>query len=262
MHLLLLSNSTNHGRGYLEHALPEVLAFLDGVTELTFVPFAGGDHDAYTATVRAAFEPHGIAVAGLHTAADPVAAVASAQALFVGGGNTFRLLAELQRRGLLPVIRARVQQGLRYLGASAGTNITAPSIRTTNDMPIVQPESFEALGLVPFQINPHYLDADPASVHNGESRATRLTEFLEENDVLVLGLREGAHLSVTSTDACALGVIGGASATPISDDPAILFERGQKPRNVGGDISPLFAHIPRYDHPRRPVEPDRPGRVA
>ena len=250
MHLLLLSNSTNHGRGYLEHALPEVLAFLDGVTELTFVPFAGGDHDAYTASVRAAFAPHGIAVRGLHEAADPVAAVASAQALFVGGGNTFRLLATLQRLGLVPVIRARVQSGLPYLGASAGTNITAPSIRTTNDMPIVQPESFEALGLVPFQINPHYLDADPLSVHNGESRATRITEFLEENDVLVLGLREGAHLSITSTDACALAMIGGASANPLSDRPAILFERGQPPRDIDGDVSPLLAHPARYDSPR------------
>jgi dipeptidase E len=249
MHLLLLSNSTNHGRGYLEHALPEVLAFLDGVTELTFVPFAGADHDAYTAAVRAAFAPHGITVRGLHTAEDPVAAVAAAEALFVGGGNTFRLLATLQRLGLMPVIRARVQGGLPYLGASAGTNITAPSIRTTNDMPIVQPESFDALGLVPFQINPHYLDTDPASVHNGESRQTRLTEFLDENDVLVLGLREGAHLSITSTAACALAVIGGTSANPLSTAPAILFERNRPPRDIAGDVSALLARAARYDHP-------------
>jgi dipeptidase E len=264
MHLLLLSNSTNHGRGYLEHALPEVLAFLEGVTELTFLPFAGGDHDGYTASVRAAFEPYGIAVTGLHEAADPVASVASAQAVFVGGGNTFRLLAELQRFGLLPVIRARVQQGMPYLGASAGTNITAPTIRTTNDMPILQPESFAALGLVPFQINPHYLDADPASVHNGESRRTRIAEFLDENDVLVLGLREGAHLSVTSTDACVLAVVGGASANPLSDQPAILFERGREPRDVAGDVSGVFAHHPRFDVPgnrRRTTgaDPDRTG---
>jgi len=253
MQLLLLSNSTNHGQGYLEHALPEVLAFLHGVTELTFVPFAGSDPDRYTATVRAAFEPHGISVLGLHEAIDPVAAVSTAQALFVGGGNTFRLLATLQRLRLVPAIRARVRQGMPYLGASAGTNITAPSIRTTNDMPIVQPESFEALGLVPFQINPHYLDADPSSVHNGESRETRLREFLDENDVLVLGLREGAHLSVTSTDVCVLGVLGGASANPLSDQPAILFERGQAPRDVAGDVSALFAHAPRYDLPRLTV---------
>jgi dipeptidase E len=249
MHLLLLSNSTNHGRGYLEHALAEVLAFLDGVTEVTFVPFAGADYDAYTAGVRAAFVPHGIEVRGLHTAEDPVAAVAAAQALFVGGGNTFRLLATLQRLGLVPVIRARVQGGLPYLGASAGTNITAPSIRTTNDMPIVQPESFDALGLVPFQINPHYLDADPASAHNGESRQTRITEFLDENDALVLGLREGAYLSITSTAACALAVVGGAPATPLSSAPAILFERSRPPRDVAGDVSALLARAAHYDQP-------------
>jgi dipeptidase E len=249
MHLLLLSNSTNHNRGYLEHALPEVLAFLDGVTELTFVPFAGGDHDAYTATVRAAFAPYGIAVAGLHEVADPVAAVGSAQALFIGGGNTFRLLAALQRLGLVEAIRTGVREGLRYLGASAGTNITAPSIRTTNDMPIVQPATFTALDLVPFQINPHYLDADPASVHNGESRTTRLTEFLDENDVAVLGLREGAHLRVTATPDGASAQIGGASANPLSDQPAILFERGRIPRDIAGDVTALLTHVPRFDSP-------------
>jgi dipeptidase E len=253
MHLLLLSNSTNHNRGYLEHALPEVLDFLDGVTELTFVPFAGGDHDAYTATVRAAFAPYGIAVAGLQEAADPVAAVGSAQALFIGGGNTFRLLATLQRLGLVEAIRTGVREGLRYLGASAGTNITAPSIRTTNDMPIVQPATFTALDLVPFQINPHYLDADPASVHNGESRETRLTEFLDENDVAVLGLREGAHLHVMSTPDGARAQIGGASANPLSDQPAILFERGRPPRNIAGDVTALLGHVPRFDAPRETV---------
>ncbi|TFB99568.1 dipeptidase PepE [Cryobacterium adonitolivorans] len=249
MQLLLLANCTSPGQGYLEHALPEVLAFLHGVTVVTFVPFAGGDLDAYTASVRAALEPHGIAARGLHEAADPVAAVASAQALFVGGGNTFRLLAALQRLGLIPVIRARVQNGLPYLGSSAGATITAPSIRTTNDMPIVQPESFDALGLVPFQINPHYLDTDPAGVHTGDSRESRLTEFLDENDVPVLGLREGTHLSVTSTLACALAVVGGGSADPLPAEPGILFERGRAPRNVAGDVSSLLVRRPRYDRP-------------
>jgi len=250
MHLLLLSNSTNHGHEYLEHALPEVLAFLDGVTELTFVPHAGGDLDAYTAMVRATFEPHGIAVRSLHEAADPVAVIASAQALFVGCGNTFRLLAALQRLGVMPVIRARVQQGLPYLGANAGASISAPSIRTTNDMPIVQPESFEALGLVPFQINPHYLDADPADEYPGESRASRLAEFLEENNVPVLGLREGTHLSVTSSAACALAVVGGVPAGALAAQPAILFERGRAPRNLAGDVSALLGHQTLADRPR------------
>lgn len=249
MQLLLLANCTSPGHGYLEHALPEILAFLHGVTEITFVPYAGGDHDAYTESVRAAFEPHGIGVRGLHETTDPVAAVASAQALFVGGGNTFRLLAALQRLGLLPVIRARVQNDLPYLGSSAGAAIASPSIRTTSDMPIVQPESFDALGLVPFQINPHYVDADPAGRHTGESREWRLTEFLDENDVPVLGLREGTHLSVTSTLACALAVIGGGPASPLSTGPGILFERGRAPRNIAGDVSALLVRRPRYDRP-------------
>jgi len=248
MQLLLLSNCTTPGLGYLEHALPEVLAFLTGVTEVTFVPFAGADPDEYTASVRATLEPHGLAVRGLHEAADPVAAIASAQALFVGGGNTFRLLAALQRLGLIPVIRARVQDDLPYLGSSAGATITAPSIRTTNDMPIVQPESFDALGLVPFQINPYYVDTDPAGAHS-ESRESRLTEFLDENDVPVLGLREGSHLSVTSTLACALAVVGGGSADLPASEPAIVFERGRAPRNVAGDVTSLLARRPRYDRP-------------
>lgn len=248
MQLLLLSNCTTPGRGYLEHALPEVLAFLNEVTEVTFVPFACADLDAYTASVRATLEPHGLAVRGLHEAADPVAAVASAQALFVGGGNTFRLLAALQRLGVIPVIRARVQDDLPYLGSSAGATITAPSIRTTNDMPIVQPASFEALGLVPFQINPYYVDTDPGSGCS-ESREARLTEFLDENDVPVLGLREGSHLSITSTLACALAVVGGGSTGPSATEPAIVFERGRAPRNVAGDVTSLLAHRPRYDLP-------------
>lgn len=263
MQLLLLSNCTNPRRGYLEHALPEMLAFLHEVTELTFVPFAGGNLDEYTAMVRSVFEPHGIAVRGLHEAADPVAAVAAAQALFVGGGNTFRLLAALQRKGLLPVIRARVQNDLPYVGSSAGTIIVGPSIRTTNDMPIVQPESFDALGLLPFQLNPHYVDTDPAAAYGGETREERLIEFLDENNVPVLGLREGALLSVTSSAACALAVVsnatdpgtadsstaGSGSAGHAATEPAILFERGRAPRNLGGDVSALLASRPRYDRP-------------
>jgi dipeptidase E len=119
-----------------------------------------------------------------------------AQAVFVGGGNTFRLLKTLQDTGLLQTLAERAREGMLYLGASAGTNIAAPTIRTTNDMPIVQPRSFDALGLVPFQINPHYLDADPAMRHMGETREERLREFLEENDRVVVGLREGAWLRV------------------------------------------------------------------
>jgi dipeptidase E len=247
--LLLLSNSTNHASGYLEHALDTVLAFLDGAA-LTFVPYALADHDAYTAKVADALAPGGTRVTGLHTAADPLAAVAEAEAVFVGGGNTFRLLDTLQRLGLVAPLAARVRAGLPYMGASAGTNIAGPSIRTTNDMPIAQPASFEALGLVPFQLNPHFLDADPSSTHRGETREQRLAEFLEVNDVPVLGLREGTWLSVED----GLAGIGGAAVSTAAPGPAVVFTRGAPPREVGGDISDLLTVAARFDAPVHAVQ--------
>jgi dipeptidase E len=240
--LLLLSNSTNHGAGYLAHAIDDVLAHLDG-RALTFVPYALADHDAYTAKVRDALAPHGVDVHGLHEHVDPLEGIAAAEAVFVGGGNTFRLVSTLQRTGALDALRARVREGLPYMGASAGTNIAAPTIRTTNDMPIVEPASFTALDLVPFQINPHYLDADPTSTHNGETREQRLTEFLEENDVVVLGLREGTWLRVAGDRA----EIGGAAVSPSAPGPALVFERGTGPREVAGDVSALLGLTPRFD---------------
>ncbi|PUB27017.1 alpha-aspartyl dipeptidase [Promicromonospora sp. AC04] len=242
MRLLLLSNSTNHATGYLEHALDTVLGFLDGAA-LTFVPYALADHDAYTAKVAEALTPHGTRVTGLHTAADPLAAIAEAEAVFVGGGNTFRLLDTLQRLGLVAPLAARVREGLPYMGASAGTNIAGLSIRTTNDMPITQPASFEALALVPFQLNPHFIDADPTSTHRGETREQRLTEFLEVNDVPVLGLREGTWLSVEDGTA----VVGGAAVSSTAPGPAVVFARGAAPREVSGDVSDLLATTPRFD---------------
>ena len=194
MRLLLLSNSTNYGSGYLDHAMAEVLRFLGPVHRLVFVPFALRDQTAYTAKARARFVREAIEVTGLTPDATGHKLLAAAEAVFVGGGNTFRLLDRLQRSGLLAVLRERVQGGMPYLGASAGTNIAAPTLKTTNDMPILQPPSFEALGLVPFQINPHYLDADPGSRHMGETREDRLREYLEENTAPVVALREGAWL--------------------------------------------------------------------
>lgn len=242
MHLLLLSNSTNHASGYLEHALPEVIEFLDGA-HLTFVPYALADHDAYTEKVRAALAPHGVEVTGLHTASDPAASLETAEAVFVGGGNTFRLLDTLQRLDVVDALRERVRGGMPYMGASAGTNIAGATVRTTNDMPIVQPASFEALGLVPFQLNPHYLDADPTSIHQGETRATRLTEFLEENDAAVLGLREGTWLRVDGGEA----TIGGRAVNPSAPGPALLFERGAAGSELSGDVSMLLSRTPRFD---------------
>src|SRR5207249_2863108 len=176
MRLLLLSNSTEHGQGYLDHAMPAIRELIGPARSLAFVPFALHDHDAYTAKVQARFAREGVAVTALGADAREGARVDGAEAVFVGGGNTFRLLDTLQRTGLLAALRRKARSGAPYLGECAGTNVAAPTIKTTNDMPIVQPASFGALGLVPFQINPHYLDADPASRHMGETREDRLRE--------------------------------------------------------------------------------------
>jgi dipeptidase E len=231
MNLLLLSNSTNHGQGYLDHAMAEVKGLFGGGRRIAFVPFALADHQAYTAKVTARFEPEGIEVDGVTPDADGRGVIDRCQAIFVGGGNTFRLLDALQRSTLLHVLRERVIAGMPYLGASAGTNIAAPTIRTTNDMPIVQPASFEALSLVPFQINPHYLDAVPGTTHMGETREQRLREYLEENERPVLGLREGAWLAVEGTS-CRLEGLRAAR----------LFARGAEPQELapGADLSFLM----------------------
>jgi dipeptidase E len=219
--LLLLSNSTNHGASYLEHAMGAILPFLGGARRLVFVPFALRDWTAYTAKARERFAPAGVEVQGLAADSGASATLEKAEAVFVGGGNTFRLLDRLQRSGLLDILRRRAAAGMPYLGASAGTNIAAPTIKTTNDMPIVQPASFSALGLVPFQINPHYVDADPSSRHMGETREERLREFLEENDMPVVALREGAWLRVEGDRARLEGGTG-----------ARVFRRGAEPEEI------------------------------
>jgi dipeptidase E len=237
MRLLLLSNSATHDRPYLAHALQAIAAHLSGRERLLFVPYALADHDGYTATVAEAMRPIGVRVEGLHRHPDPASAVSSAEAVFVGGGNTFRLLRSLRRGGLLGPLRDRVRAGLPYLGSSAGTNLACPTIRTTNDMPILDPEGFDALGLVPFQINPHYIDPDPGSTHQGETRAQRLTEFCEENDVPVLAMREGAWLYTDGEVAALRGASGG-----------MLFRHGHQPVDVaaGTDVSGLLATVPRF----------------
>jgi dipeptidase E len=237
--LLLLSNSSMFGRGPLEHAQDAITEFLGDRREVLFAPYALLNHDAYTEGIAAALAPLAVSVAGLHRATDPRAAIASAQVLFVGGGNSFRLLRSFQQLGLIDVVRRRVASGeLCYLGSSAGTNLACPTIRTTNDMPILQPDSFDALSLIPFQINPHYQDADPASTHMGETRERRLLEFLEQNDVPVLGLREGAWLR-RSGDNLRLGGSSGAR----------LFRRGAEPQEFGEghDLSWLLQMPARFD---------------
>lgn len=229
--LLLISNSTAHGQGYLDHCMAEILDVLGEIREVLFVPFALADRAGYAARARERFEREGVAVRALTPDADGHAALLAASAVFSGGGNTFRLLRLLQESALLPVLRERAATGMPYLGASAGANIAAPTIRTTNDMPIVETASLAALALVPFQINPHYLDPEPASSHMGETREQRLLEYLEENATPVVGLREGSWIRVEEGRAR----LGGAR-------PARIFRRGASPeeRRPGADLSDLL----------------------
>ena len=228
--LLLLSNSTNHGQGYLDHAMAELLGALAGARRILFVPFALADRGGYTAKFRERLAREGVEVDEL--VADPTGPrrIETAEAVFVGGGNTFRLLRALYDFGFLAALRARALAGMPYLGASAGINVAGPTIRTTNDMPIVEPPSFDALGLVPFQINPHYLDPDPDSKHMGETREQRLREFLEENATPVVALREGAMLRVEGDVVEVRGARG-----------VRLFRRGAAPTEIppGSLLPPL-----------------------
>jgi len=214
MRLLLISSSNVHGYGYLDHPEPFMRAFLGDARRVAFVPFAAHDHDAYTAKVRER-------LARMDFDVIPIDDLESADAIFVGGGNTFRLLKTLYDHDLLTPIRERVRAGLPYLGASAGTVIAAPTMQTTNDMPIVEPPSFASFGFVDFQINPHYLDPDPSSTHRGETREERIREYLEENAGPVVGLREGSMLQVEN------GV-----TTLLGEKTARLFRRGEEPIEV------------------------------
>ena len=194
--LLLISNSTLHGSGYLEHAEEEIREVLGPIKRVLFVPFALYDRDAYAAQARRRFQAMGYGLDSVHETRDAKAAVDSAEAIFIGGGNTFRLLDSLYQFDLLLPIRRRVEAGMLYLGSSAGAVVAAPTIKTTNDMPIVQPPSFNSLGLISFQINAHYLDPDPNSTHMGETREVRIDQFLEDNETPVVALREGCMIRV------------------------------------------------------------------
>jgi dipeptidase E len=229
--LLLISNSTNHGRGYLDHVISELDAFLGSVRSLVFVPFALQDRQAYGEKARERLAAIGVEVKTLTADEAGRRMLQQAEAVFTGGGNTFRLLKTLQDSGLLPILREQALNGAPYIGSSAGTNIAAPTIRTTNDMPIVEPASFEALGLVPFQINPHYLDSDPNSTHMGETREQRLKEFHEENETPVVGIREGAWIQVEG----GRGTLGGARG-------ARIFRRSAEPeeRGTGSPLDDLL----------------------
>lgn len=231
MRLLLISNSTLYGGKYLDHAELEIRNFLGSLKNVLFVPFALADHVAYTTQARARFDQMGYGLDSLHEASNKQQSVHDAEAIFIGGGNTFRLLKALYDLDVLETIKTRVAEGLPYIGSSAGSNVAAPTIRTTNDMPIVEPPSFDALALVSFQINPHYLDADPNSRHTGETREERLLQYLEENETPVIGLREGAMIRVA-----------GGSAVLKGSSGARIFRRGQPPIETlpGADLDNLL----------------------
>lgn len=219
--LLLLSNSSNYGEGYLEYPASAIRDFLgSAVKTVLFVPFAGVRYSyaEYVAKVRERFEAMGYGLESVHDASDPHLAVSRAEAIVVGGGNTFHLLRGLYNAELLEAIRARVLDGAPYVGWSAGANVACPTIKTTNDMPIVEPPSFRALDLVPFQINPHYTDEQPAG-HAGETRDERLAEFIEANEgIHVVGLREGTMLRIED-----------ASIKLLGEKSARVFFKGREP---------------------------------
>lgn len=216
-YLLLISSSNVHNYGFLDHPEPEIRRHLAGRRRVVFVPFAAKDHDGYTTVVRERFARMDLEVEPIRDADS----LRDAEAVFVGGGNTFRLLKTLYERDLLEPLREAARGGLPYIGSSAGSVITAPTIRTTNDMPIVEPPSFDSLGLIPFQLNCHYLDPDPTSTHKGETREQRITEFHEENATAVVGLREGTMLRITNGTAQLLGLAN-----------ARIFRRGRQPVEV------------------------------
>ncbi|MDN4503282.1 dipeptidase PepE [Alteromonadaceae bacterium BrNp21-10] len=205
MHLLLLSSSKEGQGGYLEHALPFIQLHLGSIKNILFIPYAGVSlgWDEYTQRVQQALADFNIQ--GIHQTTDPITAINQAQAIMVGGGNTFALLNHLYQKDLLNVIKQRVNANIPYIGWSAGSNIAGSSIRTTNDMPIIQPPSFDALKLMPFQINPHYSDVQ-APGHHGETRAQRIQEFTCLNpNMPVIALREGSALQRNGNQLTLLG---------------------------------------------------------
>jgi dipeptidase E len=194
MNILLASTSTLHGGKYLEYIETEIKDLFQNIGEIIFIPFArpgGISHDDYTAKAAEFFSKINIKVKGLHEFEDKTQAVNSAKAYFTGGGNTFLLVKSLHELGLMSILKYNIEGGKPYLGTSAGSNIAGINMKTTNDMPIVYPPSFDCMELVPVNLNPHYLDPNPEIKHNGETRETRIKEFLTQNNTKVIGLREG-----------------------------------------------------------------------
>ena len=197
--ILLASTSTVYGSGFLDYLLPELEQHFKDCKTLLFIPYArsgGMTHEEYTAKVALAFTKINIAVKGIHEFENPVEAVQNAEGIFTGGGNTFVLVSQLYKNQVMDVLAEKLKSGTPYLGTSAGSNIAGLTIQTTNDMPIVYPPSFQTLGMIPFNLNPHYIDSDTPSNHMGETREARIKEFHAFNSIPVLGLREGSWLAI------------------------------------------------------------------
>lgn len=233
MRLLLISNSTNAGEEYLKYPIEDIGRFLSCANEALFIPYAAVtySYDEYAEKVQKRFNDIDIKIRSIHREENPVQALLDAEAVVVGGGNTFALIKKMQEQGLLEPLRERIADGLPYVGWSAGSNVACPSIRTTNDMPIVEPMSFNAIGVVNFQINPHYLDANPEG-HAGETREQRIEEFLAANrEIYVAGLREGCMLHVED------------SGMKLKGPKTLrIFKYGEKPRELSSadDLSFLM----------------------
>lgn len=229
MNCIIASTSTLHAGEYLSYLKTPLRQLFENVEEILFVPYArpgGISHETYTKIARNGLSFICDNVVGLHEKDDPIKAISEAQAIFTGGGNTFLLVKQLHENHVMAPLKKAIENGVPYLGTSAGSNICGPSMRTTNDMPITYPPSFDTLAILPFNLNPHYLDPDPLSTHNGETRETRIAEFQTLNKTPVVGLREGSWLAVKNNDIILKGV-----------HSARIFEAGKPPYEVVTDSS-------------------------
>ena len=222
--MIIASTSTVHGSAYLAYLMPKLKTHFKDVKELLFIPYArpsGISYDEYTIIVKDAFSKMDISVRGIHEFKDPNKAIKESEAIFTGGGNTFELVNQIYKNDLLITLKAAIDFGIPYLGTSAGSNICGVNMKNTNDMPIVYPPSFITLGMIPFNINAHYLDLIIGTKHMGETRETRIKEFHVFNKIAVLGLREGSWLEVL-----------GDTITLKGNHTARLFQQNENPVEI------------------------------
>ncbi|MBF2710013.1 dipeptidase PepE [Flavobacterium soyangense] len=230
--IIIASTSTLHGGDYLEYLLPELSVHFEHCKTILFIPFArpgGVSHDEYTVKVSSALAKINIEVKGIHEYENFSKAIKNAEGIFTGGGNTFLLVNQLYENNIMTILAEAIKDGIPYLGTSAGSNICGLTMQTTNDMPIIYPPSFETLGLIPFNLNPHYLDSDTQSKHMGETRETRINEFHSFNNIPVVGLREGSWL-----------VVKGDTITLKGHLTARLFRQNQTPAEIESETDLSF----------------------